>query len=183
MARKFRNSSNSEEFGALALLDFSQFLITKPQRLFSAKSDHSERNEIHFVDGRQHFYITQIFQFSEIYHFAFSPQFFNPSPFRQFLSQTLHLLDSGPSLMCHQGYCFKTCQNFKTCPYRCLKVVGRICPPPQQPGKKNAVANRVNFNKFVTKVFYAALVILNAIIFVFEFFLYEQYVFHLQITL
>ena len=30
MAWKFRNSSNSEEFGALALLDFSPFVITKP---------------------------------------------------------------------------------------------------------------------------------------------------------
>ena len=30
MARKFRNSSNSAEFGALALLDFLPFVITKP---------------------------------------------------------------------------------------------------------------------------------------------------------
>ena len=30
MARKYRNSSNSAEFGALALLDFSPFVITKP---------------------------------------------------------------------------------------------------------------------------------------------------------
>ena len=30
MARKFRNSSNSEEFGELALLDFSPFVTTKP---------------------------------------------------------------------------------------------------------------------------------------------------------
>ena len=44
MARKFRNSSNSAEFGALALLDFSPFVITKPWRPVSAKLDHPERN-------------------------------------------------------------------------------------------------------------------------------------------
>ena len=30
MAQKFRDSSNSEEFRTLALLDFSPFVITKP---------------------------------------------------------------------------------------------------------------------------------------------------------
>ena len=135
MARKFRNSSNSAEFGALALLDFSPFVITKPQRPVSAKSDHPERNESHFVDGRQKIYITQIFQFSESINYASSPQFFNTSPFRQFLSQTLHLLDSGPSSMLYQGSHFKTGKDYKTGRYQCPKVVDRTSLPRGIQGK------------------------------------------------
>ena len=52
MAQKFRNSSNSEEFGTLALLDFSLFVIMKPYRPDLSKSNHSEPNESHFVDSR-----------------------------------------------------------------------------------------------------------------------------------
>ena len=130
-------------FGALVLLDLSSFIITLPQRLYSAKLSHPGRNQSRFVKGLSHNLPHANLSILKIFQFRDFVTFFNPSPFLQFLSQTLHLLDSGPSLMCHQGYCFKTCQNFKTCPYRCLKVVGRICPPPQQPGEKNAVANRV----------------------------------------
>ena len=45
MARKFRDSSNCEEFGALALFDFSSFIITVPLRPVSEKLDHPGRNE------------------------------------------------------------------------------------------------------------------------------------------
>ena len=69
MAQKFHNSLNSEEFGSLALLDFSPLEITKPQRQVLAKSDHPERNESCFVEDRQqHLHsanlsIFEIFQF------------------------------------------------------------------------------------------------------------------------
>ena len=144
MAQKFRNSYNSEEFGTLALLDFLPFVIAKPQRPLSSKSDHSERNERHFVDDRQHLYITQLFQFSEIYHFTFSPQFVNPSPFRQFLSYTLHLQDYGPSSMSNQGCHFKKGQIAKQARTGFPKWCAESAPPPLgSQGKKYPMASRV----------------------------------------
>ena len=81
MAQKFGNSSKSA-FVALALLDFSPFVITKPQIPVSAKLDHRGRNESHFVN----FYIGQISQFSKMFQFCFFAAIFNPLPIVSFLS-------------------------------------------------------------------------------------------------
>ena len=138
MARKVSNSSNSVEFGALALLDFSPFVITKPQRLVSAKSDHPERNESHFVDGGQEIYITQILPNLSIFGIYRFRVF--ATIFQSFAISSIFELDTssfGFWAFFHVilRVFFKAGQNFKTGPSRLPKVVGRICPPPGSQGK------------------------------------------------
>ena len=125
MARKFCNSSNSMELGALTLFDFLPFVIPKPQRQFRQNRTIPGEMRPTLLKVGSNFYIVQTSQFSKIFQFrifaTISQSFTFPSVF---FSQTLHLLDSEPFSMPYQECHFKTGQNYKTVPYQCPKVVG-----------------------------------------------------------
>ena len=138
MASTFRNSSNSEEFWILGLLDIQPFVITKPWRPVLVKLDYPERNESHFVNGGQEIYITQILLILSIlgiYQFRVFGTIF-----QSFAISSIFELDTssfGFWAFFHVilRVFFKTGQNFKTGPSWLPKVVGRICPPRGSQGK------------------------------------------------